>query len=72
MDALLGQLAESGGMPAIMLGFLVLTVGYLYRRIESLQKENIDTLKVVLPLMEKFQTSMDASLRAVSRKGNEE
>jgi len=72
MDALLGQLAEIGGLPAIMLGFLILAVGYLYRRVESLQKENVDTRRLILPLMEKFQVSMDASLRAVSKKGGEE
>lgn len=72
MDALLGQLAEIGGVPAIMLGFMILAVGYLYKRVEALQKENIDTLKIVLPLMEKFQTAMEASLRAVSKRGNEE
>lgn len=72
MDALLSQLAEIGGVPAIMLGFMVLAVGYLYKRVEALQKENIDTLKLVLPLMEKFQVSMESSLRAVSRKGSDE
>ena len=71
MDALLTQLAAIGGLPAIMLGFMILAVGYLYRRVEALQKENVDTLKLILPLMEKFQVSMEASLRAVSKKGNE-
>lgn len=55
-----------------MLGFMILAVGYLYRRVEALQKENVDTLKLILPLMEKFQVSMDASLRAVSKKGSEQ
>lgn len=72
MDALLGQLAEIGGVPSIMLGFMILAVGYLYKRVEALQKENIDTLKLVLPLMEKFQISMESSLRAVSRKASDE
>lgn len=72
MDALLGQLAEIGGLPAIMLGFLILSVGYLYRRVEALQKDNVDTLKLILPLMEKFQVSMDASLKAVSKKGDDQ
>lgn len=72
MDALLTQLGEIGGLGGIMLAFLILAVGYLYRRVEALQKENIDTLKLVLPLMEKFQVSMESSLRAVSRKGSEE
>jgi len=72
MDALLTQLAAIGGLPAIMLGFMILAVGYLYRRVEALQKENVDTLKLILPLMEKFQVSMDASLRAVSKKGSEQ
>lgn len=71
MDALLTSLAAIGGLPAIMLGFMILAVGYLYRRVEALQKENVDTLKLILPLMEKFQVSMEASLRAVSKKGNE-
>lgn len=72
MDALLGQLAEIGGLPAIMLGFLILAVGYLYKRVEALQKENVDTLKLVLPLMEKFQSMADTTLRVISKKGKDE
>ena len=72
MDALLGQLAEIGGVPAIMLGFMILAVGYLYKRVEALQKENIDTLKLVLPLMEKFQQTVETTLRVVSKKGSDE
>lgn len=72
MDALLGQLAEVGGLPAIMLGFLILAVGYLYKRVEALQKENVETLKLVLPLMEKFQSTMQTTLSVVSKKGSDE
>lgn len=72
MDALLTKLAETGGIPAIALGFLVLTVGYLYRRVEALQRENVETLKLVLPLMEKFQTTVEATLRVVSKNGGNE
>ena len=72
MDALLGQLAEIGGVPAIMLGFMILAVGYLYKRVEALQKENIDTLKLVLPLMEKFQQTVETTMRVVSKKGSDE
>lgn len=70
MDALLGQLAEIGGLPAIMLGFLILAVGYLYKRVEALQKENVETLKLVLPMIEKFQTTMSGALSVVSKKGD--
>jgi len=72
MDALLGQLAEIGGVPAIMLGFMILAVGYLYKRVEALQKENVDTLKLVLPLMEKFQQTVETTMRVVSKKGSDE
>lgn len=72
MEALLTQLGEIGGLGGIMLAFLIIAVGYLYRRVEALQRENVDTLKLILPLMEKFQVSMDASLRAISKKGGEE
>jgi hypothetical protein len=72
MDALLTQLGEIGGLGGIMLAFLIIAVGYLYRRVEALQKENVDTLKLVLPMMEKFQTTMDATLRAWDRKGGEQ
>jgi hypothetical protein len=72
MDALLTQLAAIGGLPAIMLGFMILAVGYLYKRVEALQKENVDTLKAILPLMEKAQNTFDATLRALSKKGNVE
>jgi len=72
MDALLTSLAAIGGLPAIMLGFMILAVGYLYKRIEALQKENVDTLKAVLPIIEKAQTTFDATLRALSKKGGGE
>ncbi len=55
-----------------MLGFLILAVGYLYKRVEALQKENVETLKLVLPLMEKFQSTMQTTLSVVSKKGSDE
>lgn len=70
MDALLGQLAEVGGLPALMLGFLIIAVGYLYKRVEALQKENVETLKLVLPMIEKFQSTMQGALSVVSKKGD--
>lgn len=72
MDALLTQLGEIGGLGGIMLAFLIVAVGYLYRRVEALQKENVDTLKLVLPMIEKFQTTIDTTLRVVSKKGGDE
>ncbi len=72
MDELLKSLGELWGPAGIIIALLVLAVGYLYKRVEALQKENVDTLKLILPMMEKFQVSMDASLRAVSKKGNEQ
>ena len=71
MDALINQLGERG-LSGIIIGLLILALAYFYKRIEALQKENIDTLKLVLPMIEKFEVSMNASLRAVSKKGNEE
>lgn len=71
MDALLTQLAAIGGLPALMLGFSILAIGYLYRRIEALQKENVETLKSVLPLMEKFQATTQTTLSVLSKLGNE-
>jgi len=67
VDTLLGQLGELWGPSGLIIGFLVVAVSYLYKRVEALQKENTDTLKLVLPIMEKFQT-----LRAWDRKGGEQ
>jgi hypothetical protein len=72
VDTLLGQLGELWGPSGLIIGFLVVAVAYLYKRVEALQKENTDTLKLVLPIMEKFQTTMDATLRAWDRKGGEQ
>lgn len=72
MDGLIAQLGELWGPSGLIIGFLILTVGYLYRRVEALQKEITDNLKLVLPIMEKFQNTMDATLRAWDRKGGEQ
>lgn len=50
----------------------MVAVVYLYKRVEALQKENVDTLKLVLPMIEKFQTTMDTTFRVVSKKGNDQ
>lgn len=68
MDALLSQLGERG-LAGIIIGLLIIGLAYLYKRVEALQKENVDNLKLVLPMMEKFQQTMDATLRAWDRKG---
>lgn len=71
MDALLSQLGERG-LSGIVIGLLILGIAYMYKRVEALQKENVDTLKLVLPLMEKFQQTVDTTLRVISKKGGEE
>lgn len=50
----------------------MVAVVYLYKRVEALQKENVDTLKLVLPMIEKFQTTIDTTLRVVSKKGTDQ
>jgi len=72
MDAIISKLISDYGDVGIVAAISGIIIVYLYKRIEALQKENVDTLKLVLPLMEKFQVSMESSLRAVSRKASDE
>lgn len=72
MEELVKQLGAFWGPAGIICGLLLLAVVYLYKRVESLQKENVDTLKLVLPMIEKFQTTIDTTLRVVSKKGNDQ
>lgn len=72
MDELIQQLGTLWGPAGIVCGLLLLAVVYLYKRVESLQKENVDTLKLVLPMIEKFQNTIDTTLRVVSKKGGDE
>lgn len=71
MDALVNSLGALWGAPGIIIGLLVLTVGYLYKRVEALQKENVDTLKVVLPLMANFESTMKTAINVLSKSGGE-
>lgn len=71
MDALVNSLGTLWGAPGIIIGLLVLTVGYLYKRIEALQKENVDTLKTVLPLMANFESTMKTTINVLSKSGGE-
>lgn len=71
MDSLVNSLGTLWGAPGIIIGLLVLTVGYLYKRIEALQKENVDTLKTVLPLMANFESTMKTAINVLSKSGGE-
>lgn len=72
MEELVKQLGSFWGPAGVICGLLLLAVVYLYKRVEALQKENVDTLKLVLPMIEKFQTTIDTTLRVVSKKGNDQ
>ncbi len=71
MDSLVNSLGTLWGAPGIIIGLLVLTVGYLYKRVEALQKENVDTLKTVLPLMANFESTMKTAINVLSKSGGE-
>lgn len=71
MDSLVNSLGTLWGAPGIIIGLLVLTVGYLYKRVEALQKENVETLKTVLPLMANFESTMKTAINVLSKSGGE-
>lgn len=71
MDALIAKLLNDYGVVGIVVVIASLIIVYLYKRVEALQKENVDTLKAVLPLMEKFQATVDTTLRVISKSGGE-
>ncbi len=71
MDSLVSKLGELWGPAGIIIAILLLTVGYLYKRVETLQKENIDTLKIVLPLMANFESTMKTAINVLSKSGGE-
>lgn len=71
MDSLLNSLGDVWGAPGIIIGFLILAVGYLYRRVEATQKEHVETLKVTLPLMANFESTMKTAIQVLSKSGGE-
>jgi NADH:ubiquinone oxidoreductase subunit 4 (subunit M) len=71
MDALVNSLGTVWGAPGIIIGLLVLAVGYLYKRAETLQKEHVETLKVTLPLMANFESTMKTAINVLSKSGGE-
>lgn len=71
MDDLLNSLGSIWGAPGIIIGLLVLAVGYLYRRVEAVQKEHVETLKVTLPLMANFESTMKTAIQVLSKSGGE-
>lgn len=71
MDALLNSLGEVWGAPGIIIGFLLIAIAYLYKRTETLQKEHVETLKVTLPLMANFESTMKTAINVLSKSGGE-
>ncbi len=72
MEALVNSLGSVWGAPGIIIGLLVLAVGYLYKRAETLQKEHVETLKVTLPLMANFESTMKTAINVLSKSGGEQ
>ncbi len=71
MESLVNSLGSVWGAPGIIIGLLVLAVGYLYKRAETLQKEHVETLKVTLPLMANFESTMKTAINVLSKSGGE-
>ena len=71
MEPLLNSLGEVWGAPGIIIGFLIVAVAYLYKRAENLQKEHVETLKVTLPLMANFESTMKTAINVLSKSGGE-
>lgn len=69
MDALVTKLGELGGVWGILCALQFLAIVYLYRRIEALQKEHVDTLKSNIPVMERFESTLRTALSVVSKAG---
>lgn len=70
MDAIISKLISDYGDVGIVAAISGIIIVYLYKRIEALQKENTETLKAVLPLMEKFQNTMTTTINVLSKKGD--
>jgi hypothetical protein len=65
------QLGAFWGPAGIICGLQFIAIVYLYKALQSAQKEHVETLKANLPLMEKFESTMSNALRAVSVRGGD-
>lgn len=72
MDALLTKLGELGGVWGILCALEFTAIVYLYKRIEALQKDHVDTLKANIPVMERFESTLRTALSVVSKAGDKQ
>lgn len=71
MDTLIQRLGEFWGAAGIICGLQFIAIVYLLKRGDAAQQQNVDTLKAVLPLMEKFESTMKTALNVVSKSGGD-
>ena len=71
MDALIEKLGEFWGPAGIVCALQFLAIVFLMKRGDAAHRENVETLKAVLPLMEKFEQTMKTALSVVSRAGSD-
>ncbi len=67
LDALVDKFWQAGGIWAVICFLLAVVIIYLYKAREKSQQEHVETLKAVLPLMEKFESTMKTALSVVSK-----
>jgi predicted negative regulator of RcsB-dependent stress response len=67
LDALVDRFWQAGGIWAVICFLLSIVIVYMYKAREKSQNEHVETLKSVLPLMEKFESTMKTALSVVSK-----
>lgn len=70
-DNLVEKFWEAGGIWAVICLLLSMVIIYQYKAREKSQQEHVETLKAVLPLMEKFESTMKTALSVLSKSGSD-
>lgn len=71
MEELIKNLGAFWGPAGVICALQFGAIVYLYRRVEAGQRENLETLKVVIPLVQKFTQTMDMVMPIVMSKIND-
>ena len=71
MEELIKNLGAFWGPAGVICALQFGAIVYLYRRVEAVQKEHVETLKIVAPLAQKFTQTMDMVMPIVMSKIND-
>lgn len=74
-ESVLNKLWEAGGVLGLLCFAQFGAIVYLYKANQAAQKtaqqEHVETLKAVLPMMEKLENTMNTALNVLSRSGGD-